>query len=104
MSSKTDRLEAWSQLCQDHYEWGFSAGYAQGRADADRELVEALAQMLGGPDCTDYAEGVRRHHRILDQQEARRKADAQAARLASVLTPAKEPARPPSADCFSRSP
>jgi hypothetical protein len=48
-SSVSDNPEQWSQLCQEHYEWGFAAGYAQARADADGALVWDLPRRLVAP-------------------------------------------------------
>jgi hypothetical protein len=67
--------EQWSRECQWHYELGLIEGYARGRADADAELVGALAEMLGGPGEDDYRKAVRRHHATLDALARRSRAD-----------------------------
>lgn len=71
--------EQWSQLCQWHYELGWIAGYAQARADADAELVGALAAALGGPNETDYGKALKAHERMTEQAKLRREWDAHAA-------------------------
>lgn len=70
--------EQWSQLCQWHYELGLIEGYARGRADADAELVNAMARALGRPDDTDYGTALRMHERWSEQAKRRREWDAHA--------------------------
>lgn len=69
----------------DHVDWqadprlaygkGLSDGFELGYAQANAELVAALTRALGGPDCTDYRQAVRRHHTILDARARRSAAD-----------------------------
>lgn len=57
------------------YARGLADGYQQGRDAADAELVQALARALGGPDCSNYQEGVTRHLRAVAQKMRRAVAD-----------------------------
>jgi hypothetical protein len=53
------------------YAKGLHDGYTLGHDAANTEIVATLAQALGGPDCTDYRHGVRRHLRTLDAKTRR---------------------------------
>lgn len=50
---------------------GYAAGYEAGRADADADLVQALAWALSGGATTDYRRAVSIHHRTLDARARR---------------------------------
>jgi hypothetical protein len=50
---------------------GYARGWAEATARADIDIVSALTQMFGGPDCTDRKEAVRRHLQHLDHLKAR---------------------------------
>jgi hypothetical protein len=87
-SEDQHRLAEYEVACA--YWQGFRDGYA--RCDAD--VVAAIAHALGGPDCPSYGEAVLRHHRELDQREARAAWD----RDATEARPGDYPGRCPPPD------
>jgi hypothetical protein len=66
-----DELKAWVEGYLAGWERGDADGYARAYAESDALIAGALTQMLGGPDCTDRAEAVRRHLRTVEARRAR---------------------------------
>ncbi len=68
------------ELIEHFTDAAYTAGYQDGYAAADADLVAALTRALGGPDCPDYRTAVRRHHRLSDAKARRDEWDRTASR------------------------